>query len=163
MTPAEVNALDRIAKMDSVDALRQLRENAVGKSEVVRQAALERLIDVSSSAFDDPVARDCWRMVYTVEEIRRDFGRKVWRMNKLRPKIERDGERAALEYCATNKTDGFQEVLDYGLAHFTAEAIVLQHPEAFSEDVRSKAAARLAKAGVSINSEKKVDAGSGPA
>ena len=65
MTTEEVNALCRIAKMDSVDALRQVRENAVGKSEVVRQAALERLIDVSAGTFDDPVARDCEEKVDT--------------------------------------------------------------------------------------------------
>lgn len=134
--------------MTSVDGLRRLRENAKGKSEAVRQAALERLIDVSASAYDDPVARDCWRMIFTVEEIRRDQGRKVWRMNKLRPKIERNGERAALEYCALNKTDGFKEVLDYGLAHFTAEAIVLRHPTSFDENVRSKALKRLASVGI---------------
>lgn len=149
-TPAEMNALETIARTNSVDALRRFRVNAAGKSEAVRHAALERLIDVSASAYDDPVARDCWRMVYIVEEIRRDLGRKVWRMNKLRPKIDRDGERAALEYCATHKTDGFQEVLDYGLAYLTAEAIVQRHPGAFDEAVRTKAAQRLARAGIPL-------------
>jgi hypothetical protein len=145
------NALERIAKSTSIDALRTIRDNAKGKSEVVRQAALERLIDVAASDIDDPVARDCWRMVFIVEEIRRDNGRKVWRMNKLRPKIGRDGERASIEYCAVNKTDGFKEVLDYGLPHFTAEAIVQRHPDAFSEEVRIRAAKRLEGVGINLS------------
>jgi len=148
---AEAAALKQIAKSTSVDDMRRTRENAKGKSELVRQAALERLIDIAALDYEDPVARDCWRMVFTIEELRRDSGRKVWRMNKLRPKIDRDGERAALEYCALNKTDGFQEVLDYGLPHFLAEAIVQRHPNAFSDEVRAKAARRLSEAGVALS------------
>lgn len=88
-------------------------------------------------------------MVHTVEEIRRDGGRKVWRMQRMRPKIEREGERAALEYCATHPTNGFQEVIDYGLPEFTAEAILLSFPEAFtSEESRALARAHLVSAGI---------------
>jgi len=89
-------------------------------------------------------------MVYTIEELRRDAGRKVWRMHRLRPKIDREGERAALEYCASKRTDGFDEVLGYGLPHLTAEAIVLRHPEAFPAEVLGAARARLIEAGVDL-------------
>ena len=150
LSAAETSALSQIARSTSVENLRRIRANARGKSEAVWKAALERQIELAASDFDDPVARDCWRMVLTVEELRRENGRRVWRMNKLRPKIDRDGERAALEYCALNRTDGFQEVLDLGLPHYLAEAIVLKHPAAFSEDVRAKAAKRLADAGVDL-------------
>lgn len=150
ITSAEVNALAQIARSTSIEGLRTIRANARGKSEAVWKAALERQIDLAASAYDDPVARDCWRMVLSVEELRREGGRRVWRMNKLRPKIDRDGERAALEYCALNKTDGFQEILDYGLPHYLAEAIVLRHPSAFTVEVRDKAAQRLTKAGVDL-------------
>ena len=63
---AEKSALEHIKTLNSINGLRQMRENAKGKSEAVRQAALERLIDVSASAYNDPVARDCWRMIFTV-------------------------------------------------------------------------------------------------
>ncbi len=90
-------------------------------------------------------------MVYTIEEIRRDTGRKVWRMHRMRPKIGKDGERSALEYCARNTTDGFQEVLDYGLPQFTAEAIVLRMPDVFTNpDTRRIAAERLLGAGIDV-------------
>ena len=69
-------------------------------------------------------------------------------MNRLRPKIEREGERAALAYCALNETDGFAEVLAFGLPQFTAEAIVLGYPNAFDQTVLAAARQRLTAADV---------------
>ena len=89
-------------------------------------------------------------MVYIIEEIRRETGRKVWRMHRLRPKIQREGEIAALEYCARTETDGFEEVLGYGLPELTAEAIVLKYPEAFPVETLAAARNRLLAAGVSV-------------
>ena len=125
--------------------------NAKGKSDAVFQAAFRRLVEVSSKDQDDPVARAFWRMVHTIEQIRKEQGRKVWRMNRLRPKIEADGPKAALEYCARNRTDGFEEVLSYGMPEFTAEAIVLSLPEYFSDlSLREIAKKRLTDAKVDI-------------
>jgi hypothetical protein len=150
VTPFEAQASARIATCVSEDELRRYMANAKGKSLAVHRAALERLITISVSGHDDPVARDCWAMVHTIEEIRRDAG-KVWKMNRLRPKIERDGEVAALAYCATNRTDGFDEVIGYGLPQFTTEAIVLRHSNAFSQETLAKARARLEDAGVQVD------------
>lgn len=66
-------------------------------------------------------------MVHTVEALRRLKARKVWRKPRMRPKIERDGEVGPREYSALNRTDGFDEVLAYGLPELAAEAIVLRH------------------------------------
>ena len=90
-------------------------------------------------------------MVHTIEGVRKELGRPVWRMNRLRPKIEKDGEIAALEYCARNRTDGFDEVLKYELAEFTAEAIILRFPDTFTdENLREIARTRLVEAGVDV-------------
>jgi hypothetical protein len=131
--------------------LRAMMRNARGRSEPVHRAALLRLVEVSASDQADPVAHACWSMVFTIEEIRRENGRKVWRMHRLRPKIEKDGERAALEYCARNLTDGFSEVLGYSLPHLTAEAIVLRYPDAFAVDTLEHARTRLTNAGIDVD------------
>ena len=123
--------------------------NARKSSPEVFQAAFERLIELSTIEASGSVARACWKMVHTIEQVRRANGRKVWRMNRLRPKIEREGERAALEYCARNKTDGFAEVLDYGLSHYTAEAIVLGYPAEFPDlELQKIASDRLKEEGI---------------
>lgn len=69
----------------------------------------------------------------------------------MRPKIEKDGEIGALEYCALNKTEGFDEVMDYGTPELTAEAIVLRHQSHFSPAAISAARARLEERGVMVD------------
>ncbi len=150
MKTDEQRALEQIAVSTSVDNLRARLKNARGKSQVVYRATLDRLARVSAGNVDDPVARACWEMVYTIEEIRRESGRKVWRMHRLRPKIEREGEIAALDYCARNETDGFDEVLGYGLPQLTAEAIVLRYRENFADETLRAARDRLSGAGVDV-------------
>lgn len=70
-------------------------------------------------------------------------------MNRLRPKILKEGAVEALAYCARNRTEGFDEVIAYGMPELTAEAIVLSMPEAFPDKIlRQIASDRLTAAGV---------------
>lgn len=151
MEKFELQAIERLAKQTSVDDIKRVMKNAREKSPDVYRAAFKRLVEVSSQSVSDPIQKACWEMVHTIEGVRKELGRSVWRMNRLRPKIEREGEKAALEYCARNRTDGFDEVLDYGLAEFTAEAIILRFPEEFPDgELRTVARARLQNAGVDV-------------
>jgi hypothetical protein len=87
-------------------------------------------------------------MILAVEEIRRQVRGRKSPMNRLRPKIEREGERAALEYLALHESDGFREVLEYGLPELSAEAIVIRHGEpTFSAKALRSARERLENAG----------------
>ncbi len=151
MTEMESKALIRISANTDPGALRRIATNARGKSEIVERAALRRLAAVSARHAPGTVEHDCWAMVHAVEELRRLNGRKVSRMNRMRPKIERDGEIAALEYCALNETEGFAEVMDYGMPELTAEAIVLRHRQRFSPGAIAAARARLERAGVQLD------------
>ena len=152
MTEQEIKALARIASATDLEVLRRTIDNARGKSEVVEKAAIRRLAAVSAKHAPGTAEHDCWEMVHTVEELRRLGGRPVTRMNRMRPKIEKDGEIAALEYCALNRTDGFAEVLKYGLPELTAEAIVLRHgTPPFSEAAQAAARSRLEQAGIRID------------
>ncbi|MDG5748716.1 hypothetical protein P8Q88_11085 [Qipengyuania sp. XHP0207] len=152
MDKFEQQAIDRLVHQTSPEDIRRVMENARDKSPAVHKAAFRRLVEVSAQDADDPISKACWEMVYTVEGIRKQLGRPVWRMNRLRPKIEKDGEIAALEYCARNRTDGFDEVLEYELAEFTAEAIILRFPDTFTdENLRGIARTRLVDAGVDVD------------
>jgi hypothetical protein len=151
MTAEETKALARIESTAGADALRQIAINARGKSEIVEKAALRRLAAISATHVPGTVEHDCWVMVHAVEELRRLNGRKVSRMNRMRPKIEREGEIAALEYCALNQTEGFSEVMDYGMPELTAEAIVLRHRVQFSQAAIAAARTRLGLAGVQVD------------
>jgi hypothetical protein len=150
MTDAEAKALKNIAATTDPAALRRIASNARGRSELVERAALRRLATVSAKHEPGTLEHDCWTMVHAVEELRRLNGRKVSRMNRMRPKIESDGEVAALEYCALKETDGFAEILEYGMPELTAEAVVLRHRRRFSDAVVQAAQARLKAAGVLV-------------
>lgn len=151
MEKFEREAIERLARQDSAEEIKRVMANAKDKSPLVYRSAFRRLVEISAHTTTDPIARACWEMVHTVEGVRREVGRPVWRMNRLRPKIEREGEEAALEYCARNRTDGFDEVLEYGLAEFTAEAIILSFPHDFRDDeLRKTARKRLEDAGVDV-------------
>lgn len=144
----EQAAIARLSTTNSLDDIRSVMRNSRTKAPAVYRAAFERLIVVSAGEQDSALARACWKMVHTIEQLRRESGRKVWRMNRLRPKIEREGERAAIAYCARTRTDGFQEVLDYGLPEYTAEAIVLGYPVDFPDvELQQIARQRLVAAG----------------
>ncbi|MGB3739184.1 MAG: hypothetical protein WA948_07505 [Pontixanthobacter sp.] len=54
-------------------------------------------------------------MILAIEEVRSQARGRRSAMNRLRPSIKKKGERAALEASALHESDGFQEVLDYGL------------------------------------------------
>jgi hypothetical protein len=157
MTKAEADALARIALSTDPEALRNMAANARGKSEAVERAANRRLASVSAQHEPGTVEHACWSMVHAIEELRRVNGRKVSRMNRLRPKIEKDGEVAALAYCVLNETDGFAEVMQYGTPELAAEAIALSHPTHFSEAVLATARARLEREGVSIDANGRID------
>ena len=144
----EEKALAQVRKIDDPVTLRKMVTNARGKSEVVEKAAFQKLVSISTGHPEGTVQHDCWAMLHAIEELRRLAGRKVWRMNRMRPKIERDGEIGALEYCALNKTDGFDEVVAYGLPELTAEAIVLRHATHFSAAAIAAARDRLKRAGL---------------
>jgi hypothetical protein len=151
MSELERKALLHIAAETDPDALLRVARNARGKSSVVEKAALRRLADVSAKHAPGTVEHECWQMVHAVEALRRLNGRKGARMQRFRPKIAKDGEIGALEYCALNQTDGFDEVMDYGTPELTAEAIVLRHAHHFSTAALTAARMRLEQRGVRID------------
>jgi hypothetical protein len=153
MTEPEKKALSHIATETDPAALLQIAQNARGKSPSVQKAALRRLTEVSARHTPGTVEHACWQMVHAVEALRRLNGRRVARMHRMRPKIEKDGEIGALEYCALKKTDGFDEVMDYGMPELTAEAIVLRHQSHFSPAAIEAARGRLEQSGVLVDRE----------
>jgi hypothetical protein len=143
MTDDEKKAIAQAEVLQDPKKLRQMIRNAKGKSQAVEAAAFRRLVTIMTGHEAGTVQHDCWSMVETIEELRRAAGRKVSRMHRMRPKIAKDGEIAALEYCALNETAGFAEIMAFGRPDLTAEAIVLRHPSHFSAEALVAARTRL--------------------
>jgi hypothetical protein len=144
----ETSALAVIAASDDVEKVRGIARNARGKSDLVERAAIRRIVVLESRGEPGTVEHDCWGMILAVEEIRRQVRGRKSPMNRLRPKIAREGETAALEYLALHESDGFREVLDYGVPELSAEAIVIRHgTPTFSAKAVAAARNRLQEAG----------------
>lgn len=144
----EQRALSLIAALSDPEAIRSIARKAAGKHPTVERAALRRMVILQSEGEEGSAENDCWKMVLAVEEIRRQIRGRKSPMNRLRPKIEREGEVAALEYLALHESDGFKEVLEYGLPELSAEAIVVRHGHpTFSAKAVDAARLRLARAG----------------
>lgn len=155
----EQSALEYVSRTDDIDALRKLMSNArkpESRSEAVEKAAFQRLVTLSTNDCDDPVERDCWAMVHAVEELRHQTHGVRKPMNRLRPKIAKDGVVASLEYLALHESDGFREVLNYGFPDLTAEAIVLRHSDRFTPRAVEAAKMRLTSAGIAADGPKQL-------
>lgn len=146
----EQAAILRIRECKDAKALRRYLANARGKSRPVEMAALRQLAWVSAKHDEGTVQHACWVSVHAVEELRKLAGRKVYRMNRMRPKIEKDGEVEALAYCILKETEGFPEILDYGMPELTAEAIAWQYPAYFDSSLLQIAKERLAQHGIDV-------------
>ena len=147
----EQMALAAIETETDVDKLLQLIKNARGKSMVVEKAAFEKLVQLQNTHQLGTVESACWQMVHSIETLRKINRRKASPMKRMRPKIEKDGEIGALAYCVAKGTQGFEEIMSYGLPQFTAEWMVLKYPQHFDDATRSKARDRLALRGVEFH------------
>jgi hypothetical protein len=58
----EKNAIDRLPSMTSEHGIKNVMRNAKDDGPEVYRAAFERLVEVSTSQHNDPVARSCWKM-----------------------------------------------------------------------------------------------------
>ena len=150
MTPVE-KAIGLIGGLSDPNQLRTMLQNARGKAPEVERAAFERLIHVlAGKESGDALAQDLWRMIFAVEEIRRIAGRKLWRMNRLRPMVETQGAQAAFEKLALKKSEGFDEVLGNGRVDLLAESIAMRHSHRLSEEAILAAKTRLQEHGLPV-------------
>ncbi len=120
----------------------------------VYEAAFRRLAEILPEDAPEPIARDFWRSIHALEERLREERGKTVRLSRTRRKIDRVGVEKTLADLALSSTpsDGFDMLLERGMADLTAEAVVLRHQEQFEEEVVAAAKDRLASAGVAPES-----------
>jgi hypothetical protein len=147
----EQAALARIAVLEDVAALRSMMANArrLG-AEAVEKAAFERLAQVQPGAEEGSLAFDVWRSIFALEEMLVAERGKTVRLSRTRQKIARDGETRTVAdlVMKPDASSGFAMLIERGSPALTFEAVVLRHPDTFSQPQIDKARARLAAASV---------------
>lgn len=144
-------ALARVADMTDPEGLRNLMANAARLGvEPVRDAAFRRLAAIQSDGAEGSVENAVWQMIHAVEQIKREEAGKTIRLSYLRRDIQKVGEAAAIGKIVAKPgpSERFDELMARALPGYTAEAIVLAHPDAFDDATRVAATARLTEAGV---------------
>lgn len=144
-------ALAHVAEMTDPDGLRNMMANATRLGvEQVREAAFRRLAAVQSDGAEGTVENAVWQMIHAVEQIKREAAGKTIRLSYLRRDIEKVGEAAAIGKIVAKPgpSERFDELMARALPGYTAEAIVLSHPDDFDDETRAAATARLTEAGV---------------
>ncbi|MAQ44863.1 hypothetical protein ATO2_01155 [Roseovarius sp. 22II1-1F6A] len=146
------SALARIPEMDDADGLRALLRNAERlDADDVREAAFRRLAFVQTDVEAEPgsLAHDFWQTIHAFEQLMREEKGKAVRLTRVRQKITRVGEVKTLAdfATATAENPAFAELIARGMSDLTGEAVILRHPDEFTEDTRAGATARLTEAG----------------
>ncbi|MDE3799572.1 hypothetical protein I7G59_19910 [Sinorhizobium meliloti] len=140
-------------KMTDPKQVRQLMLNAERLNATELAAACRRrLFQLSGIDVDDPVERRLAEAVAALEETYREKHGRAQAAGYTRRKIARDGAVATLSDWALKQevTPGFVALVEGGMAEFTGEYVIAEHPDRFEPRVVDAARKRLAEHGVKL-------------
>jgi hypothetical protein len=114
--------------------------------------AFRRLCELGAGENPDIIVIDFWLAIAALEEARRLHHGKTVRASRTRQKVKKDGVMATIESLATRRhpSEGFQMLVDAGLADLTAEYIVLRYPVRSSTNAIRNSRIRLEQYGVPL-------------
>lgn len=138
----------RVTNLKTVAECEAFAQNAQaqGRPELADQARKRavQLRALARGATTD-VERECLEAVYAYEEIlssgkgRRQTASRTWQM------IRKHGILPAVERVVTKRevSSGYTELVKMGLKEFAFEAVILRHPDCFSEEAVARSRERL--------------------
>jgi hypothetical protein len=133
--------------------VRQLMMNAekLNATELVA-ACRRRLFELGGVDIDDPVERRLAEAVAALEETYREKHGHAQAAGYTRRKIKNAGAVATLSDWALKPdvTPGFVALVGAGMAEFTGEYVIAEHPDRFEPHVVAAARKRLAEHGVRL-------------
>ena len=139
---------ERVARLKSPEDCEKFARNAIrlGRKDLADQAR-RHAIDLRAAAYGgvSEVEKECLRAIYAYEEVlsrkngRRTRASRTWQM------IKRHGILTAAERAVNRPTEtaGYHALVEMGLEDFAFGAIILRHPEMFSEEAVRRSEARL--------------------
>jgi hypothetical protein len=146
--------LDYIARSEDAEGLRNLigRAKEMDAPEVA-EAAFRKLVSLGIDYPVGSVEHDFWQTIQAFEAVLKEERGKTIRLARTRQKVARVGVRQTLADWAevTTSTDGYDMLLQRGMAELTGEAIVLRHASEFPNHIVDAARDRLLRSNVDIN------------
>lgn len=141
---------DRVGRLKTPKDCEIFARNAKDKGRPeLATAAIRRAVEIRAAAYGatSDAERECLEAIYAYEEIlfskhgRRIRASRTWQM------IKRRGIIAAIEQAVDRPdgTAGFTALQEVGLENFAFEAVILRHPNLFSESAVVRSRERMAQ------------------
>lgn len=135
-TDAELD--QTISRIPTPERLEQFALNVESRSPKHAQAARRRAVELRAATHGakTDVERECLEAIYAYERAESQIRGKKFHASRTWPMIKRRGIIAAVEFVVTRKdeTTGYRTLIEMGLQDMAFEAVVLRHPESFTED-----------------------------
>jgi hypothetical protein len=145
---------DYIARSEDAVGLRNLiaRARELNAPEVA-EAAFRKLVTLGIDHPAGSVEHDFWQTIQAFEAVLKEERGKTIRLARTRQKVARVGVRQTLADWAevTASTEGYDMLLQRGMAELTGEAIVLRHASEFPGHIVEAARDRLRRSNVDID------------
>lgn len=137
--PFELSDKERAAidRLKTVEECTQFSANMKDHSQLI-QAANNRVIEIrlAAHACDSEVMKNAWSVLYAYEQVLYLKHGKHIPAHRTRKAIDRHGMIEAVEIIVSRREledDGFSRLIAAGMADKTFEALVMNHPQHFSE------------------------------
>lgn len=141
--------MDFIACCGDEKKLRQLAKNAdeKGASELA-QAARLKLYSILPGEAPGTIEYAVWQSIYALEDVLKQERGKTILLSRTRQKIGRQGvTQCVADLVLGSASDGFRMLHEREMLDLSFEAIALQFPEKFNENILLAARTRLVEAG----------------
>jgi hypothetical protein len=141
---------ERIKRLDTVKKCENFAKNAAERDRPdLAQEALQRAVELRAEKHKATTAaeREALQAIYAYEELltkkngRRTRATRTWQM------IDRHGIVEAVERAVNRSVEpqGYTMLKEMGLEEYAFEAVILRHPEAFSEKALNVSRERLSE------------------
>ena len=139
---------DRVKRLDTPQKCEIFAKNATerGHPELAQQA-IERAVELRAEAHNaqTEAEKEALQAIYAYEELLTDKNGKRTRANRTWQMIDRHGIIEAIERSVNRPVEpqGYTLLKDKGLEEHAFEAVILRHPDVFSDEAKQISAERL--------------------
>jgi hypothetical protein len=140
---------ERIARLKTPEECEQFAVNVQARLPDLSRAARRRAVELRAALHGavSIAEREALEAVYAYERVLSVKRGKKIRASRTWQMIERHGIIEAVEHAVNRKaeTTGYAALVEMGMLDFAFEAVVIRHPELFSEDAIARSRERLSE------------------
>jgi len=136
-----------IKKLTTPEECIQLAKNVDGRNPDLAREARRRAVELRAIAFGNKnqVELELLKALYAYEEVLSEKNKRNTRASRTWQMIKRHGIIGAAERAVNRKIEpaGYKVLVEMGMHDLTFEAVIVRYPDAFNQEVVSRAKARL--------------------